>query len=248
MDEHGGGNGHPHDHFPWYTNEGKRAGLRGFLTSTNHKRIGILYLVPILSFFTVAVILGVLMRIQMLSPDSKFLTGTRYNEMFTLHGIIMIFLVVIPGHPDDLRQLLPPHPHRREGHGVPAAEPLHLVPVHPGGRHPAGVPAHRQGPGGHRLDLLRSLQPAHHGERAAGRLRRVHPGDVLHPHGAQHRHHGPHGTRPGDDVLPAAPFRLGHLRHRVGPGPGHPGHRHHDGPDPHRADLRHRGLRPLQGR
>ena len=99
MDEHGGGNGHPHNHFPWYTNEGKRAGLRGFLTSTNHKRIGTLYLVPILSFFSIAVILGVLMRIQMLSPDSKFLTGTRYNPIFTLHGIIMVFLVVIPAIP-----------------------------------------------------------------------------------------------------------------------------------------------------
>ena len=77
MDSHGGGNGHPHKHYPWYTDDGKRIGLRGFLTSTNHKRIGILYMVAILSFFTIAVILGVLMRIQMLSPDSKFLTGTR---------------------------------------------------------------------------------------------------------------------------------------------------------------------------
>ena len=58
MDEHGGAAAHPHSNYPWYTNEGKRAGLRGFLTSTNHKRIGILYLVPVLSFFTVAVILG----------------------------------------------------------------------------------------------------------------------------------------------------------------------------------------------
>jgi len=99
MDEHGGGVAHPHNHYPWYTNEGKRAGLRGFLTSTNHKRIGTLYLVPILTFFSVAVILGVLMRIQMLSPDSKFLTGTRYNQIFTLHGVIMIFLVVIPAIP-----------------------------------------------------------------------------------------------------------------------------------------------------
>ena len=84
---------------PGTRTNGKRAGLRGFLTSTNHKRIGILYMVAILSFFTVAVILGVLMRIQMLSPDSKFLTGQAYNAMFTLHGIIMVFLVVIPGIP-----------------------------------------------------------------------------------------------------------------------------------------------------
>jgi len=84
---------------PWYLDNGKRPGLRGFLTSTNHKRIGILYLVAVLSFFTVAVILGVLMRIQMLSPDSKFLSGQLYNSIFTLHGIMMVFLVVIPGIP-----------------------------------------------------------------------------------------------------------------------------------------------------
>ena len=100
MDAHSGAVEHPHSHFPWYTtSEGKRAGLRGFLTSTNHKRIGILYMVPILSFFTIAVILGVLMRIQMLSPDSKFLTGRLYNQIFTLHGVIMVFLVVIPAIP-----------------------------------------------------------------------------------------------------------------------------------------------------
>ncbi len=78
--------GHHAEH-PWYTNDGKRAGLRGFLTSTNHKRIGILYLSAILTFFTIAVILGVLMRIQMLSPDSTFLSGQAYNSMFTIHGI-----------------------------------------------------------------------------------------------------------------------------------------------------------------
>jgi cytochrome c oxidase subunit 1 len=58
-----------------------------------------LYMAAVLSFFTIAVILGVLMRIQMLSPDSTFLTGQAYNAMFTVHGIMMIFLVVIPGIP-----------------------------------------------------------------------------------------------------------------------------------------------------
>ncbi|HET6452034.1 MAG TPA: cbb3-type cytochrome c oxidase subunit I, partial [Spirochaetia bacterium] len=99
MASHAGAVGHGSAHL-WYMNpDGTRAGLKDFLTSTNHKRIGILYMSAILSFFTIAVILGVLMRIQMLSPDSKFLTGNAYNAMFTLHGIIMIFMVVIPGIP-----------------------------------------------------------------------------------------------------------------------------------------------------
>ncbi len=88
-----------HDEGPWYQDNGKRIGLKGFLTSTNHKRIGMLYLVAVLSFFSFAVILGVLMRIQMLYPNSPFLAGQAYNVMFTVHGVIMIFMVVIPGIP-----------------------------------------------------------------------------------------------------------------------------------------------------
>ncbi len=85
---------------PWYREpDGSRPGLKGFLTSTNHKRIGILYLSAVLSFFAVGVVLGVLMRIQMLYPNSPFLAGRIYNSMFTIHGVIMIFLVVIPGIP-----------------------------------------------------------------------------------------------------------------------------------------------------
>jgi cytochrome c oxidase subunit 1 len=97
MDSHA--EGAVHKAGPWFSDNGKRPGLRGFIFSTNHKRIGILYLVSVLSFFAVAVILGVLMRIQMLFPDSGFMAGQTYNVLFTVHGIIMIFLVVIPGIP-----------------------------------------------------------------------------------------------------------------------------------------------------
>ena len=91
--------GHHYVEGPWYQDNFKRPGLRGFLFSTNHKRIGTLYLCSILSFFAIGTILGVLMRIQMMKPDENFLTGQTYNAIFTLHGIIMIFLVVIPGIP-----------------------------------------------------------------------------------------------------------------------------------------------------
>jgi cytochrome c oxidase subunit I len=91
--------GTAHEQAPWFTDHGKRPGLRGYLTSTNHKRIGMLYLAAVLSFFAVATTLGVLMRIQMLQPNSRFMSGQTYNAVFTLHGIIMVFLVVIPGIP-----------------------------------------------------------------------------------------------------------------------------------------------------
>jgi cytochrome c oxidase subunit I len=84
---------------PYFSAKGRYPGLLGWLTTTNHKRIGILYLCLIGTFFTAAVILGVLMRIALYSPGSTFVSPQTYNAMFTIHGIIMVFLVVIPGVP-----------------------------------------------------------------------------------------------------------------------------------------------------
>jgi cytochrome c oxidase subunit 1 len=76
-----------------------RRGLRGWIFSTDHKRIGILYLFTMMFFFIVAVILGVLMRLEMLTPGKTIVNPQTYNTFFTLHGIIMIFLFIIPGLP-----------------------------------------------------------------------------------------------------------------------------------------------------
>ncbi|HUH67007.1 MAG TPA: cbb3-type cytochrome c oxidase subunit I [Syntrophales bacterium] len=69
-----------------------------WMMSTDHKRIGVMYLMAILSFFSVGVVLGFLIRLSLLSPG--WLVGQQtYNELFTLHGIIQIFLFIIPGIP-----------------------------------------------------------------------------------------------------------------------------------------------------
>jgi cytochrome c oxidase subunit 1 len=78
---------------------GGRPGILGWLGSTNHKRIGILYACAIGSFFAVAVVLGLLMRIELQYPGQKFISAQTYDALFTVHGIIMIFLVVIPAIP-----------------------------------------------------------------------------------------------------------------------------------------------------
>ncbi len=85
-------------------NHGKRKGILAWILSTDHKRIGILYMVSLFTFFTVGVILGVLMRLEMLvpGPAGKLFTAQEYNALFTLHGVIMIFLFVIPGIPATL--------------------------------------------------------------------------------------------------------------------------------------------------
>jgi cytochrome c oxidase subunit 1 len=79
--------------------QGKHKGLLGWLLSTDHKRIGILYLVTILSFFLVGVTFGFLMRLELISPGKTIMDPQTYNSFFTLHGVIMIFLFVVPGIP-----------------------------------------------------------------------------------------------------------------------------------------------------
>jgi cytochrome c oxidase subunit 1 len=82
----------------FYQYQGRYRGIFAWIFSTDHKRIGLLYLVTILSLFFWAVGLGFTMRLQMLAPGS-FLSPQIYNALFTLHGVTMIFLVVIPGIP-----------------------------------------------------------------------------------------------------------------------------------------------------
>ena len=83
----------------FYHEKTRFKGIFGWIFSTDHKRIGILYLVSIISFFLVGTAIGVLMRLEMLNPENTIVTAQTYNTFFTLHGIIMIFLVVIPAFP-----------------------------------------------------------------------------------------------------------------------------------------------------
>lgn len=79
--------------------EGKRKGLSAWLLSTDHKRIGIMYMIALLSLFAVGVTLGFLIRLELLTPQGTIVDAQTYNELFTLHGVIMIFIVVVPAIP-----------------------------------------------------------------------------------------------------------------------------------------------------
>ena len=83
----------------FYEEQGQHHGLLAWILSTDHKRIGLLYLVSVLTFFFGAVVLGFLMRLELIAPGPTMMGPRSYNSIFTLHGIIMIFLVVIPGVP-----------------------------------------------------------------------------------------------------------------------------------------------------
>jgi cytochrome c oxidase subunit I len=77
----------------------KHSGILAWILSTDHKRIGILYLVTMSVFFLTAVAIGVTMRLEMLTPGKTIVEPQTYNTLFTLHGIMMIFLFIIPGLP-----------------------------------------------------------------------------------------------------------------------------------------------------
>ena len=73
--------------------------VRSWLLTTDHKRIGILYLFTILMFFTIASIAAALMRIELLYPTGGLMTSETYNKLFTIHGTLMVWFFLIPSIP-----------------------------------------------------------------------------------------------------------------------------------------------------
>jgi cytochrome c oxidase subunit I len=74
----------------------ERPGVLGWLTTTDHKRIGILYLFTSLLFFGAGGVEALLIRTQLLTPDNSVLSPGAFNEVMTMHGVTMIFLFIIP--------------------------------------------------------------------------------------------------------------------------------------------------------
>ena len=75
---------------------GEARGLLAFLTTTDHKRIGIAYMVTSFAFFLVGGALAEIIRAELYSPGKQVVSQERYNEMFTMHGSIMLFLFLGP--------------------------------------------------------------------------------------------------------------------------------------------------------
>ena len=71
-------------------------GLRGTLTTVDHKTIGIRYLVTSIFFLVVGGVEALLMRAQLATSNQHLLSAGAYNEMFSMHGVTMIFLYAAP--------------------------------------------------------------------------------------------------------------------------------------------------------
>ena len=73
-----------------------QTGFWSWITTTDHKKIGIMYFVATMFFFVVAGVEALLLRVQLAVPNNDFLTPDVYNQIFTMHGITMVFFVGIP--------------------------------------------------------------------------------------------------------------------------------------------------------
>jgi cytochrome c oxidase subunit 1 len=83
-------------------------GLKSWFLTLDHKRIGLMYLFAIMFFFMVGGVFAVLLRLELLSPGKDIMEAETYNQFFTLHGAIMIFLFIIPSIPAALGNIVLP--------------------------------------------------------------------------------------------------------------------------------------------
>src|SRR5579859_1094226 len=73
-----------------------RRGIGAWLTTPDHKKIGIMYMVSTLVFFVIGGLAALLVRTQLALPEAPPFGNETYNEIFTIHASVMIFLFVIP--------------------------------------------------------------------------------------------------------------------------------------------------------
>ncbi|MCB9507080.1 MAG: cytochrome c oxidase subunit I [Myxococcales bacterium] len=85
-----------------------KRGIASWLTTVDHKRIGVMYLASILFFFFVGGVAALLVRTELLNPGKDLVEHAVYNQLFTLHGAIMVFLFIVPSIPASLGNIVLP--------------------------------------------------------------------------------------------------------------------------------------------
>ncbi len=85
-----------------------QTGIWSWLTSVDHKRIGLMYLYSILVFFIIGGLAALSVRLELYTAGPTIVSNQAYNRLFTLHGAIMVFLFIVPGIPATLGNFLIP--------------------------------------------------------------------------------------------------------------------------------------------
>ena len=84
---------------PAHLNEhgyGEQSGIWSWLTTVDHKRIGVLYLFTALAFFVIGGLEAEVIRMQLQGPNGRVVSAEFYNQLFTMHGTTMVFLAIMP--------------------------------------------------------------------------------------------------------------------------------------------------------
>ncbi len=89
----------------FYTEE---RGIWAWMTTVDHKKIGIMYLVSVAIFFALGGFLALALRTELFTPATTFISADQYNQLFTLHGAIMVFFVLVPSIPAALGNFILP--------------------------------------------------------------------------------------------------------------------------------------------
>lgn len=82
--------------------------LRSWLTSTDHKRIAVLYALSITFFFFIGGAAATMIRVELFTPKGDLVSADTYNRLFTLHGIVMVWFFLVPAIPNTLGNFLLP--------------------------------------------------------------------------------------------------------------------------------------------
>lgn len=83
-------------------------GLKSWLLTGDHKRIGVMYLISVLMFFIVGGLYAVLIRLELATPAGDLFESNTYNKLFTMHGVVMVFFVLLPAVPTTLGNFVLP--------------------------------------------------------------------------------------------------------------------------------------------
>ena len=91
---------------PSYLEDGHT--LRSWLTTHDHKRIAILYAISITVFFFIGGLAATIIRLELATPAGDLVSNDTYNKLFTAHGVIMVWLFLIPSIPSVLGNFVLP--------------------------------------------------------------------------------------------------------------------------------------------
>ncbi len=84
------------------------SGISSWIFSLDHKRIGMMYLIGVTMAMMLGGLFALVLRIELLTPGKTIISADAYNQMFTLHGAVMVFLFIIPGIPAALGNFVLP--------------------------------------------------------------------------------------------------------------------------------------------